>query len=267
MKTMDDHSPLLPGLEQLLVRAARREAVPSRARRRWLFVALPVALLLAAGAAAATGVLHIADGQTSRGSFSVERRPAPESVAGEPARGSVCLQLRYDGGPPSYGCGEPPTAAQPFGLLVADSLDERSAERVIYGLVSSDIASVSVLGGDGRHTDATTGVKSGLPGRFFAIVVPDRGRIEVVGYDDTGKEIARIGSRAEPRHAPRSLAEARALGDPAGFAPAVAAPLTYLYRGQTISESEAVRRGLACLQEPTVFRCFDSTAEAEVGRP
>jgi hypothetical protein len=134
------------------------------------------------------------------------------------------LQLRYEDRGPLYGCGDQPSEARPFGLVVADSLDEGSRERVIYGLVSSDIARVSVLGGGGEHTDVVTEVKEGLPGRFFAVVVPHLGRIALVGYDASGQPRGRIGSLARPAHPPHSYAEAVAQGDPAGFAPAAPLP-------------------------------------------
>lgn len=258
--------PVLPELEQLLVRAARRQVAPRLGRRRWVLAAAAAALVLAAGAAAATGVFHVATGQTSKGSFSVESRPVPASGPGEPPRGSVCLQLRYDGGDPSYGCGDRPTATKPFGLLVADSLEEGSRERVVYGLVSSDIAGVSVLGEGGRRTDAGTAAKEGLPGRFFAVVVPHLGRIEVVGYDSAGEERARIGSLASPAHPPLSHAEAVAQGDPAGFAPTAVPPSTYTYEGKSTTEAEATRKELACLEGREVVRCYDSAAEMEAAQ-
>jgi len=217
---------ILPSLEQLLVRAARRQAAPRFGRRRWVLAATAATLVLAAGAAAATGVFHIADGETSRGAFSVESKPVPASLPGEPARGSICMQLRYGDRGPSYGCGDPPSASRPFGLVVADSLEagpREPDERVIYGLVSSEIARVRVLEGAGRHTDTLTEVKEGLPGRFFAVAVPYIERIALVGYDVSGRQRGSIGTLAEPSHPPRSHAEAVAQGDPAGFAPTASA--------------------------------------------
>jgi hypothetical protein len=229
MSRLDDHDagrPILPGLEHLLVRAARRGAASRFGRRRWVLATAAAALVLVGGAAAATGVLHVADGDTSKGTFSIESRPVPETDPGEPSRGSVCLQLRYDERNASYGCGDRPTAARPFGLLVADSVAESSGdgsrERVIYGLVRSDIEHVSVLGREPIST--RTEAKEGLPGRFFVVLVPHLGRIEVVGYDVAGHERARIGSLARPADPPLSHAEAVAQGDPAGFAPTFAPP-------------------------------------------
>jgi hypothetical protein len=255
--------PVLPELEQLLVRAAQRRAAPRFGRRRWILAAAAAALVLAGGAVAATGVLHIVDGRTSHGSFSVESRAVPASAPDEPSRGSVCLQLRYENFGPSYGCGNPPARAEPFGLVVADSLQEGSRERVIYGLVSSDIARVSVLGLGGEHTNVGTLVKEGLPGRFFAVVVPHLGRIALVGYDRAGEVRARIGNLARPAHPPLSHAEAVAQGDPAGFAPTVAPSSSYTYKGKSITEAEATQFELACVQGRREFRCFDSSAEAE----
>ena len=219
---LDPAQPVLPALEHLLVRAARQRSAPRLGRRRWMLATAAAALVLAGGAAATTGVLHVADGDTSTGTFSIESRPVPGVSPGEPPRGSVCLQLTYSEGGVSYGCGDRPTAAEPFGLLVADSLSEDSRERVVYGLVASDISRISVLGAE--PTEVATEAKEGLPGRFFAALVPHLGRIEVVGYDSAGQERARIGSLAEPSHPPRSHAEAVAQGDPAGFAPTAAPP-------------------------------------------
>jgi hypothetical protein len=217
---------ILPELEHLLVRAARRQTAPRFGRRRWILATAALALALAGGAAAATGVLHIAGGDTSKGAFSIESRPVPATDPGEPSRGSVCLQLSYDERDASFGCGDKPTAARPFGLLVADSVADspadQSRERVIYGLVRSDIERISVLGK--RPISTVTEPKEGLPGRFFVVLVPRLGRIEVVGYDAAGHERARIGSLARPSHPPLSHAEAMAQGDPAGFAPTFASP-------------------------------------------
>jgi hypothetical protein len=217
---------VLPELEHLLIRAARRQTAPRFGRRRWSLAMAGIVLALAGGAAAATGVLHIADGRTSKGTFSIESRPVPVTDPGEPSRGSVCLQLSYDERGASYGCGDTPTTATPFGLLVVDSVaespEDESREQVIYGLVTSDIERISVLGK--RPISTVTEFKEGLPGRFFVVLVPHLGRIEVVGYDAAGHERARIGSLAPPSHPPLSHAEAVAQGDPAAFAPAFAPP-------------------------------------------
>lgn len=259
---------VLPALERLLVRGARHGVEPRRrVRRRWFLAAAAAALTLAAGAGAATGLLPIAEGETEHGTYTVERRSTSDPAGSEPSAGKVCLQLRFEGRGPSYGCGDAPTVSQPFGLLVADPLEEGSGERVVYGLVSDEIASISVLGNRGEQTKAVTEPQAGLPGRFFAVVTPHLGRIEVVGYDEAGRERARIGSRARPDHSPGSKAEAMAQGDPAGFAPTVPTPSTYLYRGENITEAEAMRLQLACLEERTRFRCFDSASEAETSRP
>lgn len=265
MNAARDHElepPVLPELEQLLVRAARRHAAPRLGRRRWVLAVVVGALVLAAAAAAATGVIHITSGTTAHGAFSVERA----TLSGEAQTGSVCLQLRYDGHGPSYGCGEAPTAEKPFGLVVADSLEEGSRERVIYGLVDADVARVVSLGEGDERSAATAKVKDDLPGRFFAIVVPHHGRVELVGYDGAGKEVARIGSLARPAHPPHSKAEAMAQGDPAGFAPTIPNPGQFTYKGQSIGEAEATRLGLVCVQSREVSRCYDSEAELEAAR-
>ena len=237
--------PVLPELEQLLVRAARGArprasagaAGSSRSRSAPSSSPPPRQRPPASCASPA--------GRRRTAAFSVERAVAPGVRQGG---SSVCLQLRYNGRGPSYGCGEAPTAAQPFGLVVADRLEEGSRERVIYGLAGGDIARVAALGKGGEHTDAATEPKDGLPGRFFAVVVPHLGRIELVGYDSAGKEVARIGSLARPAHPPHSKAEAVAQGDPAGFAPTIPISSHFVFEGHDISEAEATRRGLACLE-------------------
>src|SRR6187551_257292 len=113
---------VLPALEQL-----------------WFPAAAAAALTLAAGAGAATGLLPIAEGETERGTYSVERLSASDPAVGDPSTGRVCLQLRFEGRGPSYSCGDAPTVSQPFGLLIADPLEEGSGERVVYGLVSDGI--------------------------------------------------------------------------------------------------------------------------------
>jgi hypothetical protein len=262
------HPAVLPGLEQLLVRAAQSGAAPRpRVRRRWFLAAVAAALVLAAGAAAATGLLPITEGETDRGIYTVEPVSISDLAGIDSSAGEVCLQLRLEGRGRSYGCGDAPTSSQPFGLVVADPLGEGSHERVVYGLVSDQIARISVLGERGERTESAANPQAGLPGRFFAVVVPHLGRIEIVGYDETGRERARIGRRARPNHPPRSRSEAQAQGDPAGFAPTVPTPSTYLYRGKTITEAEAMRMQLACLQERTRFRCFDSASEVEDSQP
>jgi hypothetical protein len=264
MNEARDHEfepPVLPELEQMLVRAARRRAAPRLGRRRWILAVAFGALVLAAAAAAATGALRIAGGSTAHGTFSVERATLP----GESHTGPVCLQLRYDRRGPSYGCGEVPTPGEPFGLVVADSLEEGSRERVIYGLVDAGIARVAALG-EGGEQAAPTEVKDGLPGRFFAIVVPHLGRVALVGYDQAGREVARIGSLARPAHPPHSKAEAVAQGDPAGFAPTIPSSNRYVLEGHGIDEAEVNRLGLVCVEGREVNLCYRSESAMEAAR-
>jgi hypothetical protein len=93
------------------------------------------------------------------------------------------------------------------------------------------VAKVEVLDADG--SPHITGARSQptVPGRYFSITVPNRGRIALVAYDKSGSPVARVGTLAEPDHAPTSRDDARALGDPAGFAPAVAMPSTFSFEG------------------------------------
>ena len=250
-------SSILPELEHLLLRAARRRAAPRLRRRRWVLATVSASLVLVGGAAAATGVVHIADGRTSKGTYSIDSRPVPSNVTAQELEGSICLQLRYNEGAPAYSCGARPSAEEPFGLVIADSL-AGSQQRVIYGFVSSQIFRVRVLGEADGHADALTEVKAGLPGRFFSVIVPNQGRIALVGYDAVGKERARVGSLAQPAHPPRSHDEAVAQGDPAGFAPTVAPPTSFSYQGKSITPSEASQLGLTCAQNREGVHCYES---------
>lgn len=266
MTTREDHETrpsTLPQLEHLLVRAARRRAAPRFGRRRWVLGLAAGSLIIAGGAAAAaTGVIHISDGKSAKGAYSIDRPPVPSDAPNDSDTSSICLQLRYNEGGAAYGCGERPTTAKPFGLVIADTLDG-SRERVIYGLVSSDITRVSALGVGDLHTDAAARETSDLPGRFFSMTTANRGRIELVGYDATGQERARIGSRARPDHKPRSHDEAVAQGDLAGFAPAIAMPTSFSYKGSSITPAEAAERGLSCAQDRQGVHCYDSLAELD----
>jgi hypothetical protein len=269
MKTTADNYPqpaVLPELEHLLVRAARRQAQPRLSRRRWLLAVAVATLLLAAGAAAATGVFQVGGGSTSEGTFSVETRPVPGRGEGELSPGSICLQLTYEGRGAAFGCGDPPSAEEPFGLLVSDPLTQGSREGVVYGLVAGDIAKVEVLLPGGGHREATTEAKDGLPGKFFAVVVPRLTRVEVVGYDESGKELARIGSLAPVSRSPHSHAEAVEQGEPAGFAPTAPTPSAWFFHGERITEAQATRLGLACVQGRDAFTCYRSSDQAEAAR-
>lgn len=251
-------TPTLPSLEHQLVDAAHRRARHrALARRPWGLAAALAALTIGGGAVAtATGVFDITSGTDAAGHRYVIQRPATP-IPHAPT-GSVCLQLRPGHHQPAYGCGKAPTASRPFGLVVADS-PGGSRERVIYGLVSADVTRVSVLGRGTAHTDGATTVKDGLPGRFFRITVPNRGRIELVAYTSDGRERARIGSRATPSHPPRSHQEASARGDPSGFAPGISAPEIAHYRGRLVPVNELLREypNLSCDQTRDSLTCTD----------
>jgi hypothetical protein len=251
----------LPELEHLLIRAARRRAAPNSGRRRLVLATAAATLLLVAGAAAAATDMFQIAGKASNGTFNIESRVVP-SNGSEEHQDSICLQLRFEERGAAYGCGVRPTAAKPFGLVIADPLNNGD-ERVIYGLVSSDISRVSVRGGGGSQIDAVTGEKAELPGRFFYVVAPNDGRIELVGYNADGEERARLGNLESPADPPLSRAEAMAQGDPAGFAPGFAPPSAYVYRGESISPAKATRLKLVCSQGREIFHCYDSEAEAE----
>jgi hypothetical protein len=249
---------LLPELEQILVRAARRRRVRRLPRRRLMLAVAIGIVALGAGVATATGVFDVISGETAHGIFTVERR-APSSVGGGEPAGSICLQLTYSGagfgGTTSYGCGPKPTAARPFGIVIVDYLAEGLHEEVAYGLVADGVARVAVLGSGGRHTYATTEAKDGLPGRFFAVVVPHRGRVELVGYAPDGRVVGRIGKLSGTTEA-HSKEEARAEGLQAGFAPTIAFPQEIIFEGHRISSAELRRLRPSCAIGRTVAICF-----------
>jgi hypothetical protein len=262
-------SPSLPGLHDALVSAAaRRYPVWQRRRPGWI---LPVAF---ASLVTATGLALAASGVFS-GRAAIDRGRTPE--AGEdsgpyairvsprhadPQR-PICLQLQFEGSRPAYGCGVAPTAFNAFGVVVADGLSEASTQRVIYGLVSDAVASVSSLGDTGTQASAATVARPGLPGRYFSLTVANKGQIELVGSDSSGSEVARIGSHLTPTEPPLSREEAIAQGDPAGFAPTVVFARKYRYDGQAIDPEVAQRRNLVCVETRSSVSCFDSVADAQ----
>jgi len=249
---------LLPELEQILVRAARRRRVRGLPRRRLMLAVAIGIVALGAGVATATRVFDVTSGETAHGTFTVKRR-ALSSVGGEEPAGSICLQLTYSGagvgGTTSYGCGPKPTAAEPFGVVIVDYLADGLREEVAYGLVADGVARVAVLGSGGRHTYAPTEVKDGLPGRFFAVVVPHRGRVKLVGYAADGRVVARIGKLSGTTEA-HSKEEARADGLQAGFAPTIAFPQEIIFEGHRISSAELRRLRPSCAIGRTVAICF-----------
>jgi hypothetical protein len=259
----------LPGLRAgLVVAAAKRYRVPARNRRWFTPLAFAALLLAAGGALAATAIFRNRDvidtGQTggtgeSAGPYAI--RIAPSHTDPEHP---ICLQLRFQSSRPAYGCGVAPTARQPFGLVVADGMSEESAERVIYGLVSADVARVSSLGESSTvEAVTTTEDRPGLPGRYFSLIVPDEGKIELAGFNTSGAEIAHIGSHEEFRAPPLSRAQAIVQGDPAGFAPTVVLAGKYVYDGERIEPRKAGRENLICVETRSAVNCFDTLLEAQ----
>jgi hypothetical protein len=250
---------LLPELEQILVRAARRRKVHRFPRRRLMLAVALGMVVLGAGVATATGVFDVTSGKTAHGTFTVERRSLSSAGQGGPA-GSICLELTYSGagtgGTTSYGCGRKPTDARPFGVVIVDYLAEGLHEEVAYGLVAAGIARVAVLGPGGRRTYATTEIKEGLPGRFFAVTVPHRGQVEVVGYGADGRARARIGSLSRPDRPSRSKAQAAAQGEQMGFAPTIATQPRAFFEGHRIRWAEVHRLRLSCAIGRTAAICF-----------
>jgi hypothetical protein len=263
-------APSLPALHDALVTAAaqRYARTPQRRRPRWLLPVAFACLLTATGVAlAASGVFGggtaIDRGQTPR----VGEDSGPYAIRVSPAHADrehpICLQLQFEGSRPAYGCGVAPSAATPFGVVVADGLSEESSERVIYGLVVDEITEVSSLGQAGAQATVATVERPGLPGRYFSITVPNEGQIELVGNDASGNEVARIGSHEKPTEPPLSRDQAIAQGDPAGFAPTVVFARKYVYDGRAIEPEKAQRLNLVCVETRSAVTCFDSVAEAQ----
>jgi hypothetical protein len=235
--------------------------LPELERRRWILaIAVAGALLVAGGAAAATHVL-LESGETAGGTFTIESKRVP-AVGGNAPGGSICLQLTFSGRGSAYGCGSRPTESRPFGLVIADPLDGGD-ERVVYGLVSEAIARVNVRGARGSEVETETQANEELWGRFFSMVAPNDGPLQLIGYGADGEKVASLGSTSASSAPPLSKAEAMEQGDPAGFAPGVTAPHVYIYKGEVVDEALAQQLELACLQERAVFRCYDSEAEME----
>ena len=272
MTTEPKLSGTLPELERLLSEAARRRFAPSSRARRWALPLAFAALIGAGGIAAATtgvfgGGAEIETGATSSGTYAIRIKPSKPS----PHTGPVCLQLQYANLRPAYKCGYAPSEERPFGLVVADATPAASdpeavpAERVIYGLASEEIMRVGVLGvpgADSGEAITDTVLRPGLPGRYFSIVVPNQGRVEVVGYDDSGGEVGRAGSLTEPaRRTAEGLTPAP--GDPAVFAPTATPASVYSYRGEEIDPQRAQDLGLVCVEDLAEVRCYDSAADFE----
>jgi hypothetical protein len=239
-----------------------------RRRPRWILPAAFASLLTATGVALATsGVFNgrnpIDRGQTPKvgeasGQYAI--RVSPKHADPE---NPICLQLQFEGSRPAYGCGVAPSGTTPFGVVVADGLSEESSRRVIYGLVSNEITTVSSLGEEGDQATVPTVQRMGLPGRYFSLTVPNEGQIELVGIDASGGDVARIGSHETPTQAPRSREEAVAQGDPAGFAPTVVPGRRYRYKGRSIEPRQAQLRNLVCVETRSAVDCFDSVAAAQ----
>ena len=263
-----DNPAVLPALEHTLVTAARARATRRPSRRR-LGVSLALAgLLCATVAGAATGVIDLEDGAevergtSPSGAYVIRYKPKHAGPAG----GDLCLQVRIPQARPTYGCGWVPSPERPFGVVIADPLDN-GPQRLVYGLVLEEIATVALLGEGDDETRVETVEKPGLPGRYFSILgpgiteAPNAGRIELVGYAEDGSEIARIVSRETPNHKPLSHDDSVAQGDPAGFAPTVVPARVYTYKGQEIDPARADALGLVCVEGRAEVRCFDSIEE------
>ena len=244
----------LPDLEAELLSAARRATASRWPWRRAGALALAGAALLAAGAGAATQLTNIAGGSTEKGRYEIARGPD--------TAGGVCLTLRYEGHRPAFGCSDRPDEQHPFGLVVVDS-SEGSNARIIYGLVSPAVAHISALGDGDESVQATPRVAQDLPGRFFSVTVADRGRVELVAYDAADREIARLGSRAEPTQPAHSLEELRSQGNPIGFAAVFPAADAVQYRGRSLTADEVVRLGLTCGPAQDVVSCYDTKQQME----
>lgn len=231
---------------------------PSAARSRPLWrrtgvLTVAAVVSLAGVAVAATQIMSLDEGSTAYGRYEITRAPDQGSM--------VCMNLRYKGHQPSYGCDVAPSRERPFGLVIADSGSSPS-ERLIYGLVSDDARRVTALTNDGARVDAPAELRDDLPGRFFSMVVPNNGGVELVAYDAADRHMAHLGDR-DPNEAgvqpgrPTTRDELRQRGEPLGYAPSVAMPDRFSYRGGTIARDDAARRGLSCTQDIDGVRCTD----------
>jgi hypothetical protein len=146
-------------------------------------------------------------------------------------------------------------------LVIVDGQGEGSAQRIVYGLVDRSIARVGVLESGGRTFLAEATTRPELPGRYFSLVVPNEGQVELVGFDQSGSEIARIGSLKPPEHLPTSHDEAVAQGDPSGFAPTATPAAMFEYRGEPITPEAAAEQDLKCIDSLREVVCYDSIEE------
>jgi hypothetical protein len=87
-----------------------------------------------------------------------------------------------------------------------------------------------------------------VPGKVFAALLG----VCALGLLDAG-----IAASAEPS----SMAEARAMGDPAASAPVHPSPDVRIYKGEEISEATWAELDLACMQTPAKWVCKDSVKE------
>lgn len=239
------HSQPSPPIQRLVAdldAAARRRlpAVTSRARRLKLAVAVAVAILTSTAVAAATGSLRVFEATPDY--------KITESV--DAPAGRICLNLRLSD--PNRrglgGCGEAPTAEQPFGMLIVDR--ESSDQSIVFGLVIESIRTVRMAG-----REIETQEREGVPGRFFSSKIADRPSVYAEGLDRSGAVITTIGSKT-PSHAPiTSLEQARTQGSFVGFAPGAAdAPFTH--NGATISAEQAQQAQFICTEDRTpTIRC------------
>jgi hypothetical protein len=255
----------LPELERELRAAAARRVKRRRHRARRTGLAVALVGAVAATTAAANGWLTLERGTTSRGDYEI-RTAAPEPrEADEPDvaalrgdHGQVCLELRFQGLRPSYGCGERPTERQAIGVVVVDQNAE-PGQRLVYGLASPAAAEIRI-----GATPVTPSEREGVPGRFFSALVPARGPIYIAALNDAGQPIDEIGSQTRQAGKPHSLDEAQAMGDPAGFAPTVRPASAVVYRGREITDDAARAQGLVCVDDATlILHCYDTIAEAD----
>lgn len=219
--------------------AARRAEHQVRARSWRIKAPLAVlgALATSTAVATATGSLGIFE---TTSSYKITEHAATDTPTGR-----ICLDLQL--ADPNrrgmFGCGEAPSAAQPFGILTV--VAEAGAESIAFGLVAQNIVTVRIAG-----RDVDTGPRPGLPGRFFSFKVLDRPSVYAEGLSNTGAVVATIGSRIPSTARVDNNEQARAQGDLLGFAPGAAeAPFTF--DGRTISPEQAQERNLICTEDDT----------------
>lgn len=82
------------------------------------------------------------------------------------AGGRVCLERRLNGVVPAISCGDPPSAAEPIGLVIVDP-GVREGKWLVHGYVDTSVERIEL--GDG--TEIAPEAAAGVPGLYFSALV------------------------------------------------------------------------------------------------